>query len=116
MKFVEKASGWLFAIGLAVALILLFNYLDVLILMGFRNSGIDTKVYKGIYTTVAAVANTVIFVLFFIVCKKIKRPVLQREKIGWVEILLAVVIAFGMLGFVDTFILVSDRIAESIKS
>lgn len=116
MKFVEKASGWLFAIGLAVALILLFNYLDVLILMGFRNSGIDTKVYKGIYTTVAAVANTVVFVLFFIVCKKIKRPVLQREKIGWVEILLAVVIAFGMLGFVDTFILVSDRIAESIKS
>ena len=116
MKFVEKASGWLFAIGLAVALILLFNYLDVLILMGFRTSGIDTKVYKGIYTTVAAVANTVVFVLFFIVCKKIKRPVLQREKIGWVEILLAVVIAFGMLGFVDTFILVSDRIAESIKS
>ena len=40
MKFVEKASGWLFAIGLAVALVLMFNYLDVLILMGFRNSGI----------------------------------------------------------------------------
>ena len=116
MKFVEKASGWLFAIGLAVALILLFNYLDVLILMGFRNSGIDTKVYKGIYTTVAAVANTVVFVLFFIVCKKIKRPVLQMNKVGWVEILLAVIIAIGMLGFVDTFIMVSDRIAEYIKS
>lgn len=116
MKFVEKASGWLFAIGLAVALVLMFNYLDVLILMGFRNSGIDTRVYKGIYTTVAAVANIVVFALFFIICKKIKRPVLQMNKVGWVEILLAVIIAIGMLGFVDTFIMVSDRIAEYIKS
>ncbi|MBR5182355.1 MAG: CPBP family intramembrane metalloprotease [Clostridiales bacterium] len=116
MKFVEKASGWLFAIGLAVALVLMFNYLDVLILMGFRNSGIDTRVYKGIYTTVAAVANIVVFALFFIICKKIKRPVLQMNKLGWVEILLAVIIAIGMLGFVDTFIMVSDRIAEYIKS
>ena len=116
MKFVEKASGRLFAIGLAVALVLMFNYLDVLILMGFRNSGIDTRVYKGIYTTVAAVANIVVFALFFIICKKIKRPVLQMNKVGWVEILLAVIIAIGMLGFVDTFIMVSDRIAEYIKS
>lgn len=116
MKFVEKASGWLFAIGLAVALVLLFNCLDVLILMGFRNYGIDTKVYKGLFTTVAAVANVVVFGLFFIVCKRIKRPVLQMKKIGWVEILLAVIIAIGMLGFVDTFIMVSDRIAEYIKS
>ena len=116
MKFVEKASGWLFAIGLAVALVLMFNYLDVLILMGFRNSGIDTRVYRGIYTTVAALANVVVFILFFIVCKKIKRPVLQMNKIGWVEMLLAVIIAIGMLGFVDTFIMVSDRIAEYIKS
>ena len=68
MKFVEKASGWLFAIGLAVALVLMFNYLDVLILMGFRNSGIDTRVYKGIYTTVAAVANIVFIGLLIRPC------------------------------------------------
>ena len=116
MKFVEKASGWLFAIGLAVALVLVFNYLDVLILMGFKNAGIDTKIYKGAFSATAAIVNIIVFVIFFIVCKKIRRPVLQIQKITWVEILLAVIIAIGMLGFVDTFIMVSDRIAEYIKS
>lgn len=116
MKFVEKASGWLFAIGLAVALVLLFNYLDVFILMGFKNAGIDTKVYKGAFSAVAAIVNIIVFVAFFIICKKIRRPVLQMQKITWIEILLAVIIAIGMLGFVDTFIMVSDRIAEYIKS
>lgn len=116
MRFAEKASGWLFALGLAVALVLAFNYLDVLILMGFRNAGIDTKLYRGIYTLTAAVVNVVAFAVFFIVCKKLRRPVLQIRKLGWTEIVLIVVIAIGMLGFVDTFIMVSDRISEYIKS
>ena len=116
MRFAEKASGWLFALGLAVALVLAFNYLDVLILMGFRNAGIDTKLYRGIYTLTAAVVNVVAFAVFFIVCKKLRRPVLQIRKLGWVEVVLIVVIAIGMLGFVDTFIMVSDRISEYIKS
>ena len=38
MKFVEKASGWMIAIGLAIAVLLAFNYLDVFVLVGFRNS------------------------------------------------------------------------------
>lgn len=116
MKFVEKASGWLFAIGLAVALVFIFICLDLFIMTGFLNAGIDTKIYKGAYTTVAAVANVIFFGAFFIICKKIRRPVLQMKKVTWVEILLAVIVAIGMLGFVDTFIMVSDRISEYIKS
>lgn len=116
MKLVEKASGWLFALGLAVALVLAFNYLDVLILMGFRGAGVDTKLYKGIYSMTAAVINVIAFAAFFIICKKLRRPVLQMRKLGWVEVVLLVIIAIGMLGFVDTFIMVSDRIAEYIKS
>ena len=116
MKFAEKASGWLFAIGLAVALVLMFNYLDVLILMGFKHFGVDTKIYRGAFSAIAAIVNIIVFVAFFIICKKIRRPVLQIQKITWVEILLAVIVAIGMLGFVDTFIMVSDRIAEYIKS
>lgn len=116
MKFMEKASGWLFAIGLAVALVFIFICLDLFIMMGFKNAGIDTGIYKGAYSALAAIANTLFFGAFFILCKKIRRPVLQMKKVTWVEILLAVVVAIGMLGFVDTFIMVSDRIAEYIKS
>ena len=116
MKFVDKASGWLFAIGLAVALVFIFICIDLFIMMGFKNFGIDTGIYKGVYSLVAAVLNVIFFSAFFIICKKIRRPVLQIQKISWVEILLAVIVAIGMLGFVDTFIMVSDRIAEYIKS
>ncbi len=116
MKFAEKASGWLFAIGLAVALVLAFNYLDVLILICFKNAGVNTKIYTGIYSLTAAVVNTIAFTVFFIICKKIRRPVLQIRKSSWVEIVLIVIIAIGMLGFVDTFIMVSNRISDYIKS
>ena len=116
MKFIEKASGWLFAVGLAVALVLVFNYLDVMILMAFNNAGIDTRIYKGVFSFIAAIVNIIVFAVFFVICKKIKKPVLRTEKIGWIEILLSVIIAIGMLGFVDTFIMVSDRISEYIKS
>lgn len=116
MKFVEKASGWLFAIGLAIALVLAFNYLDVFILIGFKNAGVDTKIYKGVYSLTAALINVIAFGLFFIICKKIKRPVLQTRKMDHIDILLAVVIAIGMLGFAETFIRVSDMIAKYISS
>ena len=116
MKFAEKASGWLFAIGLAVALVLAFNYLDVMILICFKNAGVNTKIYTGIYSLTAAVVNIIAFTAFFIICKKIRRPVLQIRKSSWVEIVLIVIIAIGMLGFVDTFIMVSNRISDYIKS
>ena len=60
--------------------------------------------------------NTIAFTAFFIICKKIRRPVLQIRKSSWVEIVLIVIIAIGMLGFVDTFIMVSNRISDYIKS
>lgn len=116
MRFAEKAVGWLFAIGLAIALVLVFNYLDVLILVEFEKAGIDTSVYRGAVTTVTAVANIVVFGTFLFICKKIKRPVLQMKKMNKLDILLVVIIAIGMLGFVETFIMTSERIAEYVKS
>lgn len=116
MKAVEKASGWLFALGLAFAIVLAFNYLDVFIMMCFRHAGISTKIYRGSFAATAALANIIVFAVFFIVCKKIRRPVLQLNKIGLTDIVLVVIIAVGMLGFVETFIMVSDRISEYIKS
>ena len=96
MKFAEKASGWLFAIGLAVALVLAFNYLDVLILICFKNAGVNTKIYTGIYSLTAAVVNTIAFTAFFIICKKIRRPVLQIRKSSWVEIVLTSSLLTGL--------------------
>lgn len=116
MRFVEKAAGWLFAIGLAIALVLLFNYLDVLILVAFRNVGIDTAVYRGALATVTAVANIIVFGTFLFICKKVKRPILQMKKMNKLDILLVVIIAIGMLGFAETFIMTSERIAEYVKS
>lgn len=116
MRFVEKAVGWLFAIGLAIALVLLFNYLDVFIVVAFKNAGINTAVYRGAVAFVTAVANIIVFGAFFYICKKIKRPILQMKKMYKLDILLVVIIAIGMLGFVETFIMTSERIAEYVKS
>ena len=80
MKFIEKASGWLIVTGLAIAVLLAFNYLDVFIMFGFRSAGLSTKIYRGAYSITAALANTVLFGLVFIICKKIKRPVLDVKK------------------------------------
>ncbi len=116
MRFIEKASGWLIATGLAIAVLLAFNYLDVFVMVGFRHAGFDTKIYKGLITSTAALINVLAFGFFFFVCKRVRRPLLQVKKINAVDIILVLIIALGMLGFVVTFIMVSDKISEYIKS
>ncbi|MBO4449723.1 MAG: CPBP family intramembrane metalloprotease [Clostridiales bacterium] len=116
MKLVEKASGWLIALGLAVAVLLAFNYLDVFIMTGFRMAGYNTKIYRGLISATAALVNAVVFGLGFLICKKFKRPILKINKISFTEAALVVILTLGMLGFVFTFIIVSDKISEYIKS
>ncbi|MBP5775849.1 MAG: CPBP family intramembrane metalloprotease [Clostridiales bacterium] len=116
MKFIEKASGWLIVTGLAIAVLLAFNYLDVFIMVGFRTAGVNTKIYRGAYSITAALVNTILFGLVFLICKKIKRPVLDVKKIGISDLALSALIALGMLGFVITFMYVADWIGDYIKS
>ena len=116
MKFIEKASGWLIVTGLAIAVLLAFNYLDVFIFFGFRSAGIDTKIYRGVFSLTAALVNTILFGLVFIICKKINRPVLDVKKMSLTDVALAVIISLGMLGFVISFMYAADRIGEYIKS
>ena len=116
MKFVEKASGWLIALGLAVAVLLAFNYLDVFIMTGFKMAGYNTKIYRGLISATAAAINAAVFGLGFLICKKLKRPVLKINKVSFTEAVLVLVLTLGMLGFVFTFIIVSDKISEYVKS
>lgn len=116
MKFVEKASGWLIALGLAVAVLLAFNYFDIFIMTGFRTAGFNTKIYRGLISATAAMANVIVFGLGFLICKKLKRPVLKINKISFTEVLLTVILTLGMLGFVFTFIVVSDKISEHFNA
>lgn len=116
MKFIEKVSGWMIAIGLAIAVLLAFNYLDVFMMTCYKTAGFDTKIYRGLISSTSALVNILAFGFFFIICKKLKRPVLQVKKISTVDIVLIVILAAGMLGFVETFIIVSDKIGAYIKS
>ena len=116
MKFIEKASGWLIVTGLAIAVLLAFNYLDVFIMVGFRSAGMDTKIYRGAYSITAALVNIILFGLVFIVCKKINRPVLDVKKMSLADVGLVVIIALGMLGFVISFMYAADMIGEYINS
>ncbi|MCR5286546.1 MAG: CPBP family intramembrane metalloprotease [Saccharofermentans sp.] len=116
MKFVEKVSGWLIALGLAVAVLLAFNYLDVFIMTGFKMAGYNTSVYRGLVSGTAAAVNAVVFGLIFLICKKLKRPLLKVNKIGFKEAVLVLILTLGMLGFVFTFIIISDKISDYIKS
>lgn len=116
MRFAEKASGWLIAVGLAIAVLLAFNYLDVFVIYSFREAGFDSQVYRGTISATAALLNIIAFGFFFYVCKRIKRPILELKKISFVDVGLVIILAIGMLGFVQTFIYVSDRISAYIKS
>ena len=116
MKFVEKVSGWLIALGLAVAVLLAFNYLDVFIMTGFKMAGYNTAVYRGLVSGTAAAVNAVVFGLIFFICKKLKRPLLKVNKISFKEAVLVLILTLGMLGFVFTFIIISDKISDYIKS
>ena len=116
MKFVEKVSGWLIALGLAVAVLLAFNYLDVFIMTGFKMAGYNTSVYRGLVSGTAAAVNAVVFGLIFLICKKLKRPLLKVNKISFKEAVLVLILTLGMLGFVFTFIIISDKISDYIKS
>ena len=116
MKFVEKVSGWLIALGLAVAVLLAFNYLDVFIMTGFKMAGYNTSVYRGLVSGTAAAVNAVVFGLIVLICKKLKRPLLKVNKISFKEAVLVLILTLGMLGFVFTFIIISDKISDYIKS
>lgn len=116
MKLVEKVSGWLIALGLAVAVLLAFNYLDVFIMTGFKMAGYNTSVYRGLVSGTAAAVNAVVFGLIFLICKKLKRPLLKVNKTGFKEAVLVLILTLGMLGFVFTFIIISDKISDYIKS
>ena len=115
MKFIEKASGWLIAIGLAIAVLFAFNYLDVLILTCFRSAGVDTKIYRGVFSATAGLVNAAAFGLAFLIFKKQGRSILDIKKTGIADILLVMLIAVGMLGFVHTFISGADTIGERLK-
>lgn len=116
MKILEKVSEWLLAVGLAIAVLFAFTYLDIIVITCFRLAGVNTAIYRGIVSLTAALVVTLVFGLFFFVCRKLKRPLLQVKKISAVDVGLVIIIAVGMLGFVKTFIYVSDQISEYIKS
>ena len=115
MKFIEKVSGWLIALGLAVAVLLAFNYLDVFIMTGFKMAGYNTKIYRGLVSITAASVNAVMFGLVFLLCKLKKRPVLKVNKTSFTDVVLVIILTLGMLGFVFTFIIVSDKIGDYLK-
>lgn len=116
MKFIEKASGWLIVTGLAIAVLLAFNYLDVFVLFCYKIAGVNTKVYRGLSSVTAALVNTIVFGIVFLICQKSKKPVLDVKKISIMDIILVFIVAAGMLGFVVTFISVADQISAYIKS
>jgi membrane protease YdiL (CAAX protease family) len=79
-------------------------------------AGYNTSVYRGLVSGTAAAVNAVVFGLIFLICKKLKRPLLKVNKTGFKEAVLVLILTLGMLGFVFTFIIISDKISDYIKS
>ena len=115
MSFWQKA--WIkFRTLLTAALTLaVFVCLEYSVFSVFAYFGINRKIYRGAYNFATCVLVFVALFVFNLVCKKMKQPIIRMSKIGPDQATALVVIGLGMLGFVTTYLAITEKIGEQFK-
>ena len=98
------------AFGLAV-----FVFVEYSLLYIFFWLNIDRKIYRGTYNTLLSVVCILLMLLFAKLTSTPKDPLYKIGAISPGQAAALVIVAIGMLGFVTTYIVVSDKISEFLN-
>ncbi|MCI1769697.1 MAG: hypothetical protein LKM40_06050 [Mageeibacillus sp.] len=114
-KLSKVAGGALSVFRAAIALCL-FIFSDFIVYFIFDISGIDTDVYNGLCTTLSAVATIIIFAVYNILSGRGGSKIIKTRRLSALELCLIIVVALGLLGFVDTYLSIAGMISDYFES
>lgn len=114
-KLSKVAGGALSVFRAAIALCL-FIFSDFIVYFIFDISGIDTNVYNGLCTTLSAVATIIIFAVYNILSGRGGSKIIKTRRLSALELCLIIVVALGLLGFVDTYLSIAGMISDYFES
>ncbi len=115
MSFWQKAWSVIYTLLKAALALAVFILLEYVVFTVFAYFGIDRKIYRGTYNFSTCV---LVFVTMFVANKlyaKKKEPLFRMSRLSPDQVVALIVTGLGMLGFVTTYLVVTDRIAEYLK-
>ena len=115
MSFWEAARRKIPAVLKAAFGLALFASVEYLFLYLFFWLNIDRQVYKGTYNTVVSVVCLICLIIFGKVTSTKKDPLYKFNKITPGQAVALVIVAIGMLGFVTTYIIITDQISRFLN-
>ena len=93
--------------GLAV-----FICADYSIFFLFAHFGWDREIYKGLFNTLACVAVFLCMLVVNKISAKLDAPLIKIGKLSPDQVAALIIIGFGMLGFVSTYMGIANKISE----
>lgn len=115
MSFWQKAWSIIYTLLKAALSLAVFILLEYVVFTVFAYFGIDRQIYKGTYNFSTCV---LVFVTMFVTNKlyaRKKEPLFRMSRLSPDQVAALIVTGLGMLGFVTTYLVVTDRIAEYLK-
>ena len=116
MSFWEKARIKLGALGKAVVWLLYFLCADYGVYLAFELLKIDRKIYKGTFNLCSTLAVLIVMLVIARLLSIKTAPLIKMNKLKPDQVACLVIIGLGMLGVVNNYIIVADKIATFIES
>lgn len=115
MSFWQKAWIKLQALLKAALPVVLFVCLEYAVFSAFVYLGIDRKIYKGVYNLATCILVLIAMLIFNKISSKKKDPLFRMSKLAPDQVTALVIVGLGMLGFVTTYLIIAEQIAQASK-
>ncbi len=115
MSFWQKAWIKIRTLLIAALALAVFICLEYIVFTVFAYFGIDRKIYRGTYNFATCILVFVAMFVYNLVCTKKKQPVFRMSRLGPDQVAALMVVGLGMLGFVTTYLAITDKIAQYQK-
>ena len=115
MSFWQKAWIKIRTLLIAAVALAVFICLEYIVFTVFAYFGIDRKIYRGAYNFSTCVLVFIAMFVYNLISTKKKQPVFRMSKLGPDQVAALMVIGLGMLGFVTTYLIIAEKIAEYQK-
>ena len=115
MSFWQKAWIRIQALLKAALSLALYVCLEYSVFSVFVYFGIDHKIYRGTYNFATCILVLVGMFIYNKICSRKKEPLFMMNKLGPDQIAALVIVGLGMLGFVTTYMVMAQQIAQASK-
>lgn len=108
--------GKIGAVGLAFLAVFLMVLCQFVVLIGLEIFGFDTELYDGLTTVAYSLLTIVVMLIFLWLLSVGSNKMLKLQKLNWAQIGFTAVVAFGLMGLVNIYLISANMIAELIPN